>query len=138
MCSTLNGYDGSLLNNLLLNPTFLDYFHGSNDGIWAGIITSFYQIGSVIAIPFIGPTMDYFGRRGCMWIGALCVILGTIIQGTTAGMDNFHRATYQFGGGRVLLGFGVGLAASAGPTYVVEVVHPAHRGVITALYNTFW
>lgn len=41
-------------------------------------------------------------------------------------------------GGRFLLGFGVSLVASAGPMYVVEVTHPAHRGVITSLYNTFW
>jgi len=41
-------------------------------------------------------------------------------------------------GGRFLLGFGVGLVATGGPMYVVEVTHPAHRGVVTSLYNTFW
>jgi len=50
-CSTANGYDGSLLNNLFINPTFEHFFHGSNSGIWAGIVTSMYQIGSVAALP---------------------------------------------------------------------------------------
>ena len=51
-CSTMNGYDGSLINNLLQNEAFLDYYHADNKGIWAGIITSMYQIGGVVALPF--------------------------------------------------------------------------------------
>lgn len=51
-CSTMNGYDGSLINNLLQNQAFLDYYHAENKGIWAGIITSMYQIGGVVALPF--------------------------------------------------------------------------------------
>lgn len=39
-------------------------------------------------------------------------------------------------GGRFLLGFGVSIAASAGPMYVVEINHPAYRGVVGAMYNT--
>ncbi|KAB2103056.1 hypothetical protein AG0111_0g9393 [Alternaria gaisen] len=27
---------------------------------------------------------------------------------------------------------------TAGPLHVIETAHPAHRGVITGLYNTFW
>lgn len=137
-CSTANGFDGSLLNNLLINPAFKAKFHGSNSGIWAGIVTSMYQIGSVSAIPFVGPVIDYLGRRGGMWIGAFIIVVGTIVQGVTVHVANYHHATSQFEGGRFLLGFGVSLVASAGPMYVVEVAHPAHRGVITSLYNTFW
>lgn len=133
-CSTANGYDGSLLNNLFINPTFEHFFHGSNSGIWAGIVTSMYQIGSVTAIPasilrnsktgnleililsqFIGPAIDHLGRRGGMWLGALFIVVGTIVQGVTVHISNYHQATHQFMGGRFLLGFGVSLAASAGP-----------------------
>jgi len=41
-------------------------------------------------------------------------------------------------GGRFLLGFAVPIMITAGPLYVIETAHPAHRGVITGLYNTFW
>jgi len=58
-----------------------------------------------------------------MMIGALLIIIGTIIQGTS------HEAG-QFMGGRFLLGFGVSIAAAAGPMYVVEINHPAYRGVV--------
>ena len=134
LCSTMNGYDGSLLNGLLSNPDFKNFFHGSNDGIWAGLVSSMYQIGSVVAIPFIGPAVDTFGRRAGMLIGALIIVTGTIVQGTTISNASIN----QFMGGRFLLGFGVSIVASAGPVYVVEVSHPAYRGIVTAFYNTFW
>ncbi|KAH8643849.1 hypothetical protein IG631_01313 [Alternaria alternata] len=41
-------------------------------------------------------------------------------------------------GGRFLLGFAVPIMTTAGPLHVIETAHPAHRGVITGLYNTFW
>lgn len=133
-CSTMNGYDSSLINNLLENPSFLAYYHGEDAGVWAGIVTSMYQIGGAFSLPFIGPASDTYGRRFGMWIGCLCVIIGTIVQGVAPS----DRGVSQFMGGRFLLGFGVNLASAAGPMYVVEVSHPAYRGIMTALFNTFW
>ncbi|KAH7313450.1 general substrate transporter [Stachybotrys elegans] len=130
-CSTMNGYDGSLINNLLQNPDFRDRYGVENDGIWAGIVASMYQIGGVVALPFVGPAIDGFGRRIGMGIGAVIIIVGTIIQGLSPGPS-------QFMGGRFLLGFGVSIAAAAGPMYVVEINHPAYRGVLGAMYNTLW
>ncbi|KAG9238915.1 general substrate transporter [Amylocarpus encephaloides] len=133
-CATMNGYDGSLINNLLQNPWFLEYYHGENAGIWAGIVTSMYQIGGVVSLPFVGPAADTYGRRFGMWIGCLLVIIGTIIQGVATRAEG----TKQFMGGRFLLGFGVNIVTAAGPMYVVEVSHPAYRGLVTAIFNCFW
>lgn len=96
----MNGYDGSLLNGLLANPQFKTFFHGSNNGIWAGIVSSMYQIGGVVALPFVGPAIDGLGRRKGMFVGAFIIALGTIISGTTF-MD---RNLKQFVGGRFVLG----------------------------------
>ncbi|KAE8445107.1 hypothetical protein EG329_013709 [Mollisiaceae sp. DMI_Dod_QoI] len=133
-CATMNGYDGSLINNLLANKSFLKYYHGENAGIWAGIVTSMYQIGGVVSLPFVGPAADTFGRRFGMWIGCACIIVGTVIQGVASQAEGVK----QFMGGRFLLGFGVNIASAAGPMYVVEVSHPAYRGIVTAIFNTFW
>jgi len=127
-CSTMNGYDGSLINNLLQNPWFQEKYGVENDGIWAGIVSAMYQIGGVVALPFVGPAIDTWGRRVGMLIGALTIIIGTIIQGTSNGPSAFM-------GGRFLLGFGVSIAAAAGPMYVVELNHPAYRGVVGAMYK---
>lgn len=40
--------------------------------------------------------------------------------------------------GRFLLGFGVAICATAGPSYVSEMAHPAYRGAMTGLYNVLW
>lgn len=123
-CSTMNGYDGSLLNGLLASDDFKEFFGGSEDGIWAGIVTAMYQIGSVVALPFVGPCIDKFGRKGGMFIGAITIVIGAIINATT-----YYTASIgQFEAGRFILGFGVSIATAAGPMYVVEVTHPAHRG----------
>jgi MFS family permease len=130
----MNGFDGSLFGGLLANTIFLDHFHGANDGIWAGIVSSMYQIGGVAALPFIGPCIDNLGRRAGMFVGSFLIILGTIITGLTIENASVH----QFMGGRFVLGFGVAIASAAGPIYVVETTHPAFRGVVTAYCNTFW
>lgn len=92
------------------------------------------QIGGVVAIPFIGPALDTFGRKAGMWFGAVIIIIGVIIQGTCT----ITGSTGQFMGGRFLMGMGVSLVSSAGPCYVVEIAHPSYRGVLTGLYNIFW
>lgn len=131
-CSTMNGYDGSLINNLLQNPYFkLAYNVDSTSGIWAGIVSSIYQIGGVVALPFVGPAVDTYGRKWGMFIGALIIVVGTVIQGTS-------HSVGQFMAGRFFLGFGVSIAASAGPMYVVEINHPVYRGRVGAMYNTLW
>lgn len=38
-CSTMNGYDGSLINNLLENPYFQAAWNVQSSGIWAGIVS---------------------------------------------------------------------------------------------------
>ena len=134
-CQTMNGFDTMLFGGLLANKEyFLAHFHGENKGIWAGLITSMYQIGGVCALPFVGPAIDSFGRRVGMVIGSVCIVIGTVIQGTTVA----NASEGQMMGGRFLLGFGVSIAAAAGPIWIVETAHPRYRGVITGLCNTTW
>ncbi|KAH8654417.1 general substrate transporter [Tricladium varicosporioides] len=133
-CSTSNGFDSSMFGNLLAQPNFKAFFDVGNVGIGAGIVSSMTQIGGVAAIPLIGPAIDTFGRKTGMFIGASVIIIGVIIQGTV-----IHTGSVsQFMGGRFFMGMGVSLIASAGPCYVVEVSHPAYRGIVTGFYNVFW
>jgi MFS family permease len=90
-----------------------------------------YNIGSVCAVFFTGPTNDYFGRRAGMFVGSFLIIIGTCIQApcTTHGM---------FLGGRFVLGFGVSFCCVSAPCYVSEMAHPKWRGTLTGLYNCTW
>lgn len=134
LCSSINGYDGSLMGNMLVMPSYQKEFGASIVGIKAGYISAMYTIGGVVALPFVGPAVDTWGRRVGMVIGCTCVILGTIIEGTS-GLTGMLG---QFLGGRFLLGFGNSIAASAAPVYVVEMAHPAYRGQMTGFYNTIY
>jgi len=127
----MNGYNGSLINNLLANEAFLSYYKGSNSGIWSALVTSMYQFGILAAFPFAGPAVDKWGRRQGLLIGCACIIGGTIVQGTSTDI-------HAFMGGSFLLGFGISISSTAGPTYIVEISHPARRGITTAIYHTFW
>lgn len=126
--STMGGYDGSLMGNLLAMKPFQNQFDATILGIKTGIISSMYSIGAVSALPFCGPFIDTWGRRVGIAIGCSFIILGTIIEGTS------HHLP-QFLGGRFFLGFGGTIANVAAPSYIVEICHPALRGVITGLYN---
>jgi MFS family permease len=93
-----------------------------------------YTIGGVAALPFVGPAIDTWGRRWGMFIGCICVVVGAVVMATSGYSGNIG----QFMGGRFFCGFGVTIASSAGPMYVVEVSHPAYRGILGAFYNTWW
>ncbi|RMZ70790.1 lactose permease [Pyrenophora seminiperda CCB06] len=115
-CSTCNGFDGSMFNSLLTSKQFKDYYNVESTGAWAGIVTSMYQIGGVVALPFIGPVCDTWGRKIGMMIGGTLGCAGVIIQSTAPASNPVGQW----------------------PLFVVETAHPAHRGVITGLYNTFY
>lgn len=134
LSATINGYNSALLDGLLQNNDFKQFFHGSNAGLWVGIISFLYKIGQVTATPFIGPCIDTWGRRKGIFVGLVIVILGAIIGGTTSST----RDMKQFMVSRFILGFGGHIVACGGPIYVVEMCHPAYRGSVTALCNTSW
>ncbi|KAH8178843.1 sugar transporter domain-containing protein [Sarocladium implicatum] len=126
--STMNGFDGSLMGNMLALDSFQNQFGADIVGVQTAYISSMYQIGAVCALPFIGPMTDTWGRRIGILLGCLFIIMGTIVQGTS-------HALPQYLAGRFFLGFGGCVTNVACPSYVVEFAHPVYRGVITGLYN---
>ncbi|KAH8645822.1 general substrate transporter [Xylariales sp. PMI_506] len=131
LCGCLNGYDGSLMGGLNGMTAYQDYFDMSVAGSSTGIVFAMYNIGSVAAVFFTGPTNDYLGRRAGMFAGAVIVIIGTCIQAPSTS----HA---MFLGGRFVLGFGVSFCCVSAPCYVSELAHPRWRGTITGLYNCTW
>ena len=128
--ASIGGYDASLMGNLLDMPYFQTQFGASILGVKAGYISSMYAIGSVSALPFVGPCADTWGRRFGVALGCIIIIVGTIIQGTS------HQLP-QYLAGRFFLGFGSTIA-SACPAYIVEIAHPVYRGVMAGLFNCFY
>lgn len=76
--------------------------------------------------PSCGFLADGYGRRMCIFVGCVLVLVGTAIQTPANSMS-------QFIGGRFVLGFGASIASAAGPAYTVELAHPAYRGTMAGM-----
>ncbi|KAH8881503.1 lactose permease [Thozetella sp. PMI_491] len=131
LVSTLNGFDSSLMGAINAMKPYQETFGLSGEGSSSGIIFIIYNLGQIAAFPFCGLIADGYGRRLCIFIGCLIVLVGTAVQGSANSMG-------QFIGGRFILGFGASIASAAGPAYTVELAHPAYRGFMAGMYNNFW
>lgn len=106
--------------------TYQDTFGLNGAGSSTGVVFIIYNIAQIAAFPFVSYIADTYGRRPCIFIGCLVVLIGTAIQ-TSA------NTLGQFLGGRFVLGFGAIIAHGAGPAYVVELAHPAYRGLTAGM-----
>lgn len=123
-----NGYDGSMLNGLQIIGSWKTYFNNPSGSI-LGVIsngTRFGQIGSL----FVSATLiQRFGRRKPIAIGSVILLVGVILQ--TAAVN-----TAMFVVGRVFIGFGNGIQATACPILVAELAYPTQRTQITGIMNS--
>lgn len=107
---------------------YQDSFGLDGAGSTTGIVFISYNVGQIVAFPFCGLIADGWGRRWCIFIGCLIVVIGTAIQTTSQNLAHFI-------GGRVVLGFGAAIASGAAPAYTVELAHPKYRGIMAGNYN---
>ncbi|TAQ83433.1 hypothetical protein B7494_g8240 [Chlorociboria aeruginascens] len=120
LTSATNGYDGSMMNGLQSLKQWETC-----------LLNCIMSVGSLVALPVVPYTADILGRRTGVMIGCSIMIIGVILQtlGFTFGM---------FVGARFLIGFGVAIAHGSSPLLITELVHPQHRAIYTAIYNTTW
>src|SRR5436853_7066202 len=118
----MNGFDGSLMGSINAMPPFHNFFGVGMQGGSIGIVFAIYTVGGIVGSLFAASACDFYGRRFGMFIGSSFIILGTILQATAHGLG-------QFMGGRFLVGFGVTLAVTAAPIYLVEIAYPTWRGI---------
>lgn len=83
-------------------------------GSSTGLIFIIYNLGQIAAFPFCGLLADGYGRRMCIFVGCVIILIGTAIQASA-------HVREQFMGGRFVLGLGASLASAAAPAYTVEV-----------------
>lgn len=144
--STVNGYDGSLLNGLQTSKQWQTYFNNPT-GHELGLFTAIQNIGAICALPFSSYAADIFGRKIGVATGIVIIFIGTILQ-VVPGVDRG-----MFIGGRFLVGFGSNLSQGSAPLLIMEVsltvrswltmalltdsqlAHPQHRGKLTTMYS---
>lgn len=111
--STVNGYDGSLLNGLQTSKQWQTYFNNP-DGSELGLITAIQNIGAVCALPFSAYAADLFGRKIGIATGLVFIFIGTILQIAPCGPWHVYRRTF-------LVGFGSNISQGSAPLLIMEV-----------------
>ncbi|KAL4949678.1 major facilitator superfamily domain-containing protein [Aspergillus filifer] len=141
--STINGYDGSLLNGLQTMPSWRDYF-GNPTGSDLGLLTAIHNIGGISALLFYtlsslfqsektpSHISDLLDRRAGVALGIIVIFVGVIVQSVPSVNRN------MFVGGRFLVGCGSNVSQGSAPLLAAKLAHPQHRGTsIIAAWTVF-
>jgi len=130
LSSTNNGYDGSMLNGLQSMDTWKDKFNHPT-GYHLGGLANGMMFGGVASWPIMPYVTDRWGRKIPIAAGCVLIIIGAIIQAVSNSYTVFLV-------GRLILGFGSAFCTGVSPLLLSEASYPAHRHIVTAIYNTLW
>ncbi|KAJ5681408.1 hexose transporter protein [Penicillium maclennaniae] len=128
--SATNGYDGSLMNGLEAMDSWNESYNHPT-GSTLGLLAAAMSIGSMLSIPVVPYVADVFGRRAGVVTGCVIMLCGVALISI-----GYHIALFVVG--RIILGFGLGIAQECSPLLVTELVHPQHRAVYSSIYNSLW
>ena len=127
--SQLLGYDSSLMGSLNVMPEYTSYF--TLNTVTKSLNTAVSYSGGAVCAPFAGLIVDWRGRRESIFWSCFVTLVGAVIQSAAQNIGMFIA-------GRFIIGLGLGLAATATPTYVAETCPPEHRGFALGLYYACW
>ena len=131
LCSTMNGYDGSLMGSINSVTKYQQYYDLSLNGASStGIIFAIFQVGQMAGAWFVW-IADWRGRKLPVFLGCAGVLVGTIVTATA-------KTRAVFIGGRFLLSFFCTWATTSAPMLVLELAPPQYRATVSGLYNTLW
>lgn len=102
--------------------------HFTLSSILAEVVTSWVTLGALIGSLLGGYLADLYGRRRAVLIAGLLFIVGALLQALAPDVSLLVI-------GRLVVGFGVGVAAVAAPLYGAELAPAAHRGRFVSAYQ---
>ncbi|KAH6695082.1 general substrate transporter [Plectosphaerella plurivora] len=124
------GFDAAIMNGLQAVPAWDAYFNKPRGAI-LGLLSASIGLGCLVATPFISFVGDRWGRRMGIFLGAVIMAIGGVLQGASLNIAMFVIS-------RFIIGFGLVFANTYAPMLIGELAHPRDRQVITSLYQTSW
>lgn len=125
----LFGYDQGVMSGIISSPQFRDDFPvaglgtaSSDASTWQAFITAIYAVGCLFGALAVLGWGDTLGRRKAIFLGAIVMIIGVMIQLTSVPASGKTAATAQLIIGRFITGIGNGINTSTVPTYQAECV----------------
>ena len=124
LAGALFGYDQGVISGALIGiKKAFDVGH-----VVLEIVTSWVTLGAMIGSLAGGYVADLFGRKRTLLAAAALFIIGALVQ---AFAPNVPILVF----GRLVAGFGVGVAAVAAPLYAAELAPAAQRGRYVSSYQ---
>ncbi|KAE8145093.1 general substrate transporter [Aspergillus avenaceus] len=124
--SFLFGYDSGVMTDVIESKNFLAFFDTVQTSPIIGAINSTFSGGAALGSLQGGLTMDRFGRKFTIQMGAAICLVGAVLQ---AAAQNLAMILV----GRILAGWAVGILSMSVPVYQAECAHPKSRGFIIGL-----
>jgi MFS transporter, SP family, arabinose:H+ symporter len=115
----LLGFDGSVISGAI--PFYKSVFGLEDGSFLLGFSVSCILWGSIIGNLIAGPLSDKIGRKPSLILAALLFVI-------TGVMSAFASNIWVFIIGRIIGGFGVGIALLVAPVYIGEIAPAKDRG----------
>lgn len=130
-CVFYLGYDASLMNGLQAIPEWQSYFNNPSGNV-LGLISASLFLPAIVT-PFAASWVNgRWGRKVCMGIGSLLMILGGLLNAFAPNLGTFI-------GGRVIIGAAGPFGKITGIALLQEIAHPRLRPyVATAYYSNYY
>jgi sugar porter (SP) family MFS transporter len=120
------GYDNGLMGGFINGKPWNQAFNNPSSTI-IGTVVAIYEVGGFIGSLFTSVAGNSFGRRQCVGTGAICLIIGAILQASSFSLAQLFV-------GRIISGCGVGLFQSTLPILQSEVSPSHKRGMFATAY----
>ncbi|THX90950.1 MFS general substrate transporter [Aureobasidium pullulans] len=119
------GYDSSVMNGLLILPSYTEYFHLTDATI--GLNNAAVWIGEIIATPIMQIIPDRYGRKKAILIATGITAVGIILQASA-------QSIAMFVVGRMIIGAGACLSNVSAPPLLGELLPPRSRSFMLGLF----
>ena len=124
LAGALFGYDQGVISGALIGiEKAFDVGHVALE-----IVTSWVTLGALFGSLAGGYAADLFGRKRTLLAAAALFVIGALVQALA---PNVPILVF----GRLVAGFGVGVAAVAAPLYAAELAPAAQRGRFVSAYQ---
>ncbi|KAJ5378274.1 uncharacterized protein N7496_005683 [Penicillium cataractarum] len=110
----LYGYDAGVLGGVQETKPFLDALGNPTGAYIIPLVASSYTLAATVCSLLVSLIGMPVGRRGCILLGDILVVVGGILQATSWSVAQIIL-------GRVICGFGIGFISCAVPTYMAEM-----------------
>lgn len=117
--------DQGVMGTILNAETFLKTFNNPS-ATQQGLITGLYDVGCLVGSILAFLFGERLGRKKSIYIGAVIVVVGTILQATAEVIVHLIVA-------RVFTGVGVGIMTAVVPTWQAEVSQSHNRGAMITI-----